>query len=45
MEIQDINATYIPSFSNITDEQYHEIQDAIINVSFLNLSNPDNQRY
>ena len=41
MEIQDIDSTYVPLFAHVTDQQYDEIQNAIINVSFLNLSNPE----
>ena len=41
MEIQDIDSTYVPLFADVTDQQYDEIQNAIINVSFLNLSNPE----
>lgn len=40
MEIPDIASTYVPIFSDITDEQYQEIHDALSSESFLNLCDP-----
>lgn len=40
MELRDIGSTYVPLFSDITDEQYQEIHTATSVALFLNLKNP-----
>ena len=40
MELRDIGSTYVPLFSDITDEQYQEIHTATSGALFLNLKNP-----